>query len=56
MKKYMGPAKALKRVGSVAERHTEDHEDVAESRVAATRRAGFWRTLDHQRKASGDRH
>lgn len=40
MKKYMGPAKALKRIGSVAERHTEDHEDVAESRVAATRRAG----------------
>ena len=49
MKKYMGPAKALKRIGSVAERHTEDHEDVAESRVATTRRTGFWRTLGHQR-------
>ena len=45
----MGLAKALKRIGSVAERHTEDHEDVAESRIATTRRTGFWRTLGHQR-------
>ena len=49
MKKYKGPAKALKRVGSVAECHTEDYEDVAESRVVTTRRTGFWRTLGHQR-------